>query len=88
MPATLKGDLHILVRRILLGCQLTEIAKRLSFSLPRKIASKHSLTVFMVFNRYIVSGKLKASKIGRWRIKQSDLDKFLEETSNIKRKKK
>ena len=38
-------------------------------------------------NRYIVSGKLKASKIGWWRIKQSDLDKFLEETSNQKRKK-
>jgi excisionase family DNA binding protein len=39
-------------------------------------------------NRYIVSGKLKASKIGWWRIKQSDLDKFLEETSNIRRKRK
>lgn len=37
-------------------------------------------------NRYIVSSKLKASKIGWWRIKQSDLDKFLEETSNQKRK--
>jgi len=33
-------------------------------------------------NRYIESGRLKASKIGVWRIKQSDLDKFLEETSN------
>lgn len=39
-------------------------------------------------NRYIVSGKLKASKIGWWRIKQSDLDEFLEKTSNIKRKRK
>lgn len=39
-------------------------------------------------NRYIVSGKLKASKIGWWRIKQSDLDKFLEETSNQRNKKK
>ena len=39
-------------------------------------------------NRYIVSGKLKASKIGWWRIKQSDLDEFLEKTSNIKRKNK
>ncbi len=37
-------------------------------------------------NRYIVSGKLKASKIGWWRIKQSDLYKFLEETSNQKKK--
>ncbi len=34
-------------------------------------------------NRYIEAGKLKASKIGVWRIKQSDLDRFLEETSNI-----
>ena len=33
-------------------------------------------------NRYIDSGRLKASKLGVWRIKQSDLDKFLEETSN------
>ena len=38
--------------------------------------------------RYIEQGKLKASKIGMWRIKQSDLDRFLEETSNQKRKKK
>lgn len=37
-------------------------------------------------NRYIVSGKLKASKIGWWRIKQSDLDEFLEKTSNIKKR--
>ena len=35
-------------------------------------------------NRYIEAGKLKASKIGVWRIKQSDLDRFLDETSNIK----
>lgn len=26
--------------------------------------------------RYIKSGKLKAAKIGQWRIKKSDLDKF------------
>lgn len=34
--------------------------------------------------RYIESGKLKASKIGVWRIKEADLNKFLEETSNTK----
>jgi len=39
-------------------------------------------------NRYIESGRLKASKIGVWRIKQSDLDTFLEQTSNVKPKKK
>ena len=32
--------------------------------------------------RYIDSGKLKASEIGVWRIKQSDVDVFLENTSN------
>ncbi len=32
--------------------------------------------------RYIESGKLKASKIGVWRIKSSDVDLFLEQTSN------
>jgi excisionase family DNA binding protein len=38
-------------------------------------------------NRYIELGKLKASKIGVWRIKQSDLNAFLENTSNTKKKK-
>ena len=38
-------------------------------------------------NRYIESGRLKASKLGVWRIKRSDLDNFLEETSNFKGKK-
>ncbi len=37
-------------------------------------------------NRYIESGRLKASKIGQWRIKQSDLEKFLKENSNDKRR--
>ena len=37
--------------------------------------------------RYIESGKLKASKIGVWRIKQSDVDVFLEDTSNLNNKK-
>jgi excisionase family DNA binding protein len=36
--------------------------------------------------RYIESGKLKASKIGVWRIKESDLHAFLEKTSNKKNK--
>lgn len=37
-------------------------------------------------NRYIESGRLKASKIGVWRIKQSDLNAFFEKTANIKKK--
>ena len=38
--------------------------------------------------RYIESGRLRASKIGVWRIKQSDLDTFLNDTSNVKQKRK
>jgi len=38
--------------------------------------------------RYIEAGRLKASKVGWWRIKQSDLDKFLKETSNLNKKNK
>lgn len=38
--------------------------------------------------RYIDSGKLRASKIGVWRIKESDVNRFLEESSNVKRKRK
>ena len=37
--------------------------------------------------RYLKSGKLKASKVGKWRIKQSDLEKFLKESSNTGKKK-
>ena len=36
--------------------------------------------------RYIESGRLKASKIGVWRIKESDIQLFLDETSNQKQK--
>lgn len=38
-------------------------------------------------NRYIETGKLKASKIGVWRIKEADLNAFLEDTSNQQEKK-
>lgn len=36
-------------------------------------------------NRYIEAGRLRASKIGQWRIRQSDLEKFLKENLNIKK---
>lgn len=39
-------------------------------------------------NRYIEAGRLHASKIGQWRIKQSDLEKFLKKSLNIKKTKK
>ena len=35
--------------------------------------------------RYIESGRLRASRIGQWRIKGSDLEKFLKENSNVKK---
>ena len=37
--------------------------------------------------RYIEAGRLKASKVGWWRILQSDLDNFLQKTSNLNKKK-
>jgi len=37
--------------------------------------------------RYIEAGRLKASKVGWWRVKQSDLDDFLKKTSNLNNKK-
>ena len=39
-------------------------------------------------NRYIESGRLRASRIGQWRIKQSDLEKFLKENLNINKRNK
>jgi len=36
-------------------------------------------------NRYIEAGKLKASKIGQWRISQKDLNEFLEKNLNVKK---
>jgi excisionase family DNA binding protein len=32
--------------------------------------------------RYIEAGRLRASRIGQWRVKRGDLEKFLKETSN------
>jgi excisionase family DNA binding protein len=34
--------------------------------------------------RYIHDGKLKASKVGYWRIEDTDLQLFLQQTSNVK----
>ncbi|PJA84063.1 MAG: DNA-binding protein [Candidatus Nealsonbacteria bacterium CG_4_9_14_3_um_filter_37_13] len=36
-------------------------------------------------NRYIESDRLKASKIGQWRISQKDLEEFLSKTKNTKK---
>ena len=37
--------------------------------------------------RYIEARRLKASKVGWWRVMQSDLDDFLRKTSNFDKKK-
>lgn len=36
--------------------------------------------------RYIEAGRLRASRIGQWRIKESNLEEFLKEGLNNKRK--
>jgi len=36
--------------------------------------------------RYLKSGKLKASKLGQWRIKESDLERFLKLRQNNRKK--
>lgn len=63
---------------------MNEIEKLLTIEEIAKILRVHTRTV----TRYIESGRLKASKLGVWRIKQSDLNAFLDETSNVKSKKK
>lgn len=50
--------------------KLKEVADRLRV---------HERTVF----RYIHSGRLTATKVGYWRIKESDFEKFLRENSNL-----
>lgn len=63
---------------------MNEIEKLFTIEEVAKILRVHTRTV----TRYIEAGKLRASKIGVWRIKQSDLDAFLEKTSNLKENKK
>lgn len=38
--------------------------------------------------RYIDEGKITASKVGYWRIRQSDLEEFIRKNSNTQGKKK
>ena len=57
-----------------------DIDKLLTIEEVAKILRVSTRTII----RYIESGRLKASKIGVWRIKKSDIHLFLEETSNKK----
>jgi excisionase family DNA binding protein len=34
--------------------------------------------------RYIHSGRLKATKVGYWRVSEKDLEEFIKKNSNIK----
>ena len=63
---------------------MNEIEKLFTIEEVAKILRVHTRTV----TRYIEAGKLRASKIGVWRIKQSDLNAFLEKTSNIRKRNK
>lgn len=62
---------------------MSDIEKLFTIEEIADILRVHTRTV----TRYIEAGRLKASKLGVWRIKQSDLNTFLEETSNVKTKK-
>lgn len=59
---------------------MNDIEKLFTITEIAKILRVHTRTV----NRYIESGRLKASKLGVWRIRQSDLNAFLDDSSNIK----
>jgi excisionase family DNA binding protein len=48
----------------------------------KEVAARLRVSERSVF-RYIHSRKLKATKIGYWRIKESDLEKFLKANSNV-----
>lgn len=49
-----------------------------------EIAKKLGLTYKTIY-RYIRDKKLKATKIGYWRIDEKDLEEFIRRSSNIKK---
>ncbi|OHA87353.1 MAG: hypothetical protein A2644_03970 [Candidatus Zambryskibacteria bacterium RIFCSPHIGHO2_01_FULL_39_63] len=53
----------------------------------QEVADRLRVSERSVF-RYIHSGRLEATKVGYWRIKESELDKFLKENSSVKKRKK
>jgi excisionase family DNA binding protein len=63
---------------------MSEIEKLYTIEEVAKIFRVSTRTI----TRYIEDNRLKASKLGVWRIKQSDLNVFLDATSNIKKKNK
>jgi excisionase family DNA binding protein len=53
----------------------------------REVAERLRVSERSVF-RYIHAGKLKASKIGYWRINEKDLKEFLNDNKSTKTKRK
>ncbi|MCC6934699.1 MAG: helix-turn-helix domain-containing protein [Candidatus Yanofskybacteria bacterium] len=60
--------------------------KTKQFLTVKDVAKRLSLTEKSIF-RFIKSGELAATKLGRWRIMEKDLNGFIKRRSNIKRKK-
>lgn len=57
--------------------------KYLTLKDAMKILDVSERTMF----RYIHSGRLKATKIGSWRIKEKDIEDFVKNSSNLSKKK-
>ena len=52
----------------------------------KEVAARLRVSERSIF-RYIHSGKLKATKIGYWRISEKDFDEFIKRNSNLKKQK-
>lgn len=56
-----------------------------NFLTIEEVAKKLGLDYRTVF-RYIHSKKLEATKIGRWRIREKELEDFIKRSSNLRKK--
>ena len=52
------------------------------FYTPQEVAKLLKVSIRTVY-RYLHTGKLKASKLGCWRITEEDLDDFISKSKNI-----
>ncbi|MEJ0053155.1 MAG: helix-turn-helix domain-containing protein [bacterium] len=51
----------------------------------KKLEERHFDITERTVYRYVQKGKIRAIKIGGWRIEKKDFEKFLEESSNTKK---
>jgi excisionase family DNA binding protein len=72
-----------LKRATIYGLQLMKEEKFLTVKDVMRILGAGERSVF----RYIHSGRLKAAKIGYWRIREQDLKEFIEKSFNTRKKK-